>query len=83
LSIGGRVEKGEIPEAKPQANKDSKADKWELAVHEAREESVGVFTYGSMSEGGRVEGGWHVEGLGELKEGLGRLARCGMEKLWE
>ena len=38
------MEKGEIPEVKLQANKDSKADKWELAINEAREESVGVFT---------------------------------------
>jgi len=49
LSVGGRVEKGVIPEVKLQANKDSKVDKWELAIHEAREESVGAFTDGSMS----------------------------------
>jgi len=30
---------------------------------EAREDSVGVFTNGSMIEEGRVGGGWHVEGL--------------------
>jgi len=36
LIIGPRVEKGEIPEVKLQANKDSKADKWELAICEAR-----------------------------------------------
>jgi len=54
LSIGGRVERGDIPEVKLQANKDSKADKWELAISEAREESIGVFTDGSMNEEGRV-----------------------------
>jgi len=64
LSVGGRVEKGEILEVKLQANKDSKADKWELAVCEAREDSVGVSMDGSMSEEGRVGGGWHVAGLG-------------------
>ena len=74
LSIGGRVEKGEILEVKLQANKDSKTDKWELAINEAREESIGVFTGGSMSEEGRVGGGWHVEGLAGSKEGLGKLA---------
>jgi len=57
LSIGGRVKRGEIPEVKLQANKDSKADVWELAINEAREESIGVFTDGSMSEVGRVGGG--------------------------
>jgi len=57
LSIGGRVKRGEIPEVKLQANKDSKADKWELAINEAREESIGVFTDGSMSEKGSVGGG--------------------------
>jgi len=44
LSVGRRVEKGEIPEVKLQAKKDSKADRWELAICEAREDSVGVFT---------------------------------------
>ena len=57
LSIGGRVEKGEIPEVKLQADKDSKADKWELAINEAREEPIEVFTDGSMSKEGRVGGG--------------------------
>jgi len=45
----GRVEKGEIPEVKLQANKDSKADRWELAIcAEAREELVRIFTHRSM-----------------------------------
>ena len=57
LSIGERVEKGEIPEVKLQANKDSKADTWELAINEAREESIVVSTDGSMSAEGRVGGG--------------------------
>jgi len=74
LSVGGRVERGEILEVKLQANKDSKADKWELAIHEAREESIGVFTDGSVSEGGRVGEGWYVEGLEGGEEGLGRVA---------
>jgi len=74
LSVGGRVEKGEIPEVKLQANKDSKADRWELAICEAREEPVGVFTDGSMNEEGKVGGKWHEEGLGGGKEGLGKLA---------
>jgi len=74
LSIRGRVERGEIPEVKLQANKDSKADKWELAINEAREESIGVFTDGSMSEDGRVGEGWYVERLAGSKEGIGRLA---------
>ena len=64
LSVGGRVENGEISEVKLQANKDS----------EARGELVGVFTDGSMNEEGRVGGGWYVEGLGEGKERLGKLA---------
>jgi len=42
---------------KLQVNKDSKADKWELAINEAREESIRVFTDSSMSEERRVEGG--------------------------
>ena len=42
---------------KLQANKDSKADKWELAINEAREESIGVFTDSSKSEEGKVGGG--------------------------
>ena len=74
LSTGGRVEKGEIPEVKLQVNKDSKADMWELAINEAREESIGVFTDGSMSEGDKVGRGWHVEGLAGSKERMGRLA---------
>jgi len=57
LSIRRRVEKAEIPQVKLQANKDSKADKWELAINEAREESIGVFTDSSISEEGRVGGG--------------------------
>jgi len=57
LSIGGRIEKGEILEVKLQANKDSKADKWELVISEAREESSRVFTDGSMSEEERVGSG--------------------------
>jgi len=68
------VEKCDVPEVKLQANKDSEADKWELAINEAREESIGVFTDGSMNEEGRVGGGWHVEGLAGSKEGMGRLA---------
>jgi len=69
LSIGGRVEKGEILEVKLQANKDSKADKSELAINEAREESI------SMNEEERVGGGWYVEGCrGRCKERTGRLA---------
>jgi len=56
LSIGGRVQKEEIPEVKLQASIESKADKWELAIYEARENSVGVFTDGSMSEKRRVGG---------------------------
>jgi len=74
LSVGGRVEKEEIPEVRLQANKDSKADTWELAICEAREESVRVFTDGSMNEKGKVGGRWHIDGLGEGKEGLGKLA---------
>jgi len=74
LSVGGRVGKGEIPGVKLQVNKDSKADNWELAINKAREESIGVFTDGSMNEEGRVGGEWHVEGLAGGKEGLGRLA---------
>jgi len=73
LSIGRRVEKGDILEMKLQANKNSKADKWELAINKAREESIGVFTDGSMSEEGRVGGGWYVEGLAGLKERMGKL----------
>ena len=45
-----------VPEVKFQANKDSKADKWELAISEAREESIGVFTDGSMNDEERVGG---------------------------
>ena len=56
LSVRGRVERGEIPEVKLQGNKDSKADRWELAICEVREEPVGVFTDGSMNEEGRVGG---------------------------
>ena len=74
LSIGGRVEKGEIPEVKLQANKDSEVDKWELAINEAKEESIGVFTDGSMNEEGKVGGEWHVEALAGAKERMGRLA---------
>jgi len=54
LSIGGRVEQEEIPKVKLQANKDSKANKWELAINEVREESIGVFTDSTISEEGRV-----------------------------
>jgi len=52
LSVGGRgrVEKGEIWEVKLQANKDSKAGRWELAICEARGESLRAFTDGSMNE---------------------------------
>jgi len=46
---------------------------WELAINEARKESIGVFTDGSMNEG-RVGGGWHVEGVGGWKEGMRKLA---------
>jgi len=74
LNIGGRVKKGDISEVKLQANKDWKADKWELAINEAREESIGVFTDGSMSEEARVEREWHVEGLAGLKEEMRRVA---------
>jgi len=35
------------PEVKLQANKDSKADRWELAICEAREEPVGVSQMGA------------------------------------
>jgi len=78
LSMGERVKKWEIPEVQLQANKGSKADRWELAICEAREESVGVFTDGSMNE---ERGGWHVEGLGGEKEGLGKR-QCGTERQW-
>ena len=46
----------------------------ELVICEAREELVGVFTDGGVNGGGKVGGGWHVEGLGGGKEGLGKLA---------
>lgn len=74
LSVGGRIEREEIPEVKLRANVESNVYKWELAIHKAREDSVGILTDGSMSEEGRVGGGWHFEGLGEWKEGVGKLA---------
>ena len=48
---------------KLQANKDSKAGKWEIAIHEAREDSVGVFTDGRRVEWGEV-GTWRGGGGG-------------------
>jgi len=81
LSVGGRAEKGEVPEVKLQANKDSNADKWELAINEAREESVGVFTDGSMSEEGRVGGGVACGRLGgDGGKGWEVWRRCGIVK---
>jgi len=73
LSVGRKIDEGAIPEVKLQADGDSKADKWGLAINEAREESVRVFTDGSMNEEGRV-GGWHVEGSGGWGEGMTNLA---------
>jgi len=57
LSIAGRVEKMEIPEVKLQAHKEAKAADLELAIHEAREVAVGVFTNGSMEREGEYGGG--------------------------
>ena len=54
------VEKGEIPEVKLQAHKESKAADWEIAINEAREGAVGVFTDGGMNEERNIRGGWAV-----------------------
>jgi len=69
LSVGGRVEKGEIAEVKPQAHKESKAADWEIAIHEARGDAIGVFTDGSLNEKRNVGGGWYVEGVRGGKRG--------------
>jgi len=37
-----------------QAHKESKVADWELAIHEAREDAVGVSTDGSMDEAERM-----------------------------
>ena len=74
MSIGRRVEKRQILKVKLQANKDLKADRWELVINEAREESIRVFTDGSISEKGRVGGRWYIEKLAESKMRMGRLA---------
>jgi len=65
LSVTGRVKKEEILEVKLQANKDSKADRWELAICEAREELVRVFTDRSMKLAEVVEE------VRKRREGLG------------
>jgi len=65
LSVGGRVEKGEIPEAKLQANAESKADKWELAIHKARKDAIGVGGGGDGTLTGR-------KGDGEDGDVMGR-----------
>jgi len=74
LSVGGRLGKGEIPEVKFQAHKESKAADWELAAQGTREGAVGVFTGGNMDEKGQVGGGWQVEGVGGGKQEVGVAA---------
>ena len=77
--MGGRVERGEIPEVKLQAHRGSKAADWEIAIHEASEDAIAVFTNGGMDEKGGMGAGWYVkgevgrEGFGS-KEGLGTAA---------
>jgi len=60
-----------------QAQADSKAEDWQVAINEAREhyKVTGVYTDGSMNEDGMVGAGWYVEG--ERKSGgatLGKIA---------
>jgi len=64
LSLGGRVEKVEIPEVKLLTQADSKAEVWTEAINQAREycQVTGIYTDGSMSEDGVVGAGWYVEG---------------------
>jgi len=45
-----------------QAHKESKAADWEIAIHGARGDAVGVSTDGSMDEKGDVGVGWYIEG---------------------
>ena len=51
-----------------QAHKRSKAAHWEIAIHEAREDVVGVSTDGSMDEKGDVGIRWYIGGA-EGREG--------------
>lgn len=96
LSIGGRTEGVGVPEVKLQAHKEPKAADWELAIHEAREDTVRVFTDETMDERGDVGAGWYVKAeMGKggkeaaegrerfgCKVGLGMAVRCGTAKLW-
>ena len=54
------MEKVEGQEVKLQANADSSAEDWQIAINEAR--GTGVYTEGSMGEGGVVGADWYVEG---------------------
>ena len=58
---------------KLQANKDSKADRWELAVCEAREELVGVFTDRSMKL---------TEAVGEVRKRQKNLGPATVRFAW-
>jgi len=51
----------DIPKVKLQAHRECKVADWELAIHEAREDAIGVFTDGSMGGKGNVGAGWYVE----------------------
>jgi len=59
---GTRVEhwraggKGGYPGGETSAHKESKAEDWQLAIHEAREGAIGVFTDASMDKKGGVGG---------------------------
>jgi len=50
------------------AHRKSKAADWEMGIHEPREDSIGVFTDGSLNEVRNVGGGRYVEGVRGGKE---------------
>ena len=52
---------GEGGDSRSEAPRESKAADWEIAIHESREDAIGVFTDGSLNEEGNIGGGWYVE----------------------
>lgn len=50
--------------------KDAKSDRWIRKIEDVKEDAVVIYTDGSMSEEGRIEGGWRSEG-GKVKRKIG------------
>lgn len=75
VSIGGSLGRLDIPVVDLRLSSTAKAATWINRIEEVKGESVVIYTDGSMSETGRVGGGWCSEG-GTVKGcvGLGRMA---------